>query len=116
MRWRGPAAGPDELAVRKAGGRVLVPFGRRATHGSDVRCYKNGVKALFGSVVALALTACTGGSPSGGPQPVGSCSKLNASCLYAPGKLGLCVTDERPRDCGSGPCAGDPPLVCASQH
>jgi hypothetical protein len=75
-----------------------------------------GVKSCLGFAAALLLTACTGGSPSGGPAPVGSCSKLNASCLYAPGKLGLCVADERPRECGAGPCTGDPPLTCMSQH
>jgi hypothetical protein len=79
------------------------------------------VKASFRSVVmlavGLAVSACTGGgNSSGGAPPVGSCAKLHDSCLFAPGKLGLCVHDERPRDCGAGPCSGDPPLVCASQH
>ncbi|HEU4407485.1 MAG TPA: hypothetical protein VFS43_19620 [Polyangiaceae bacterium] len=74
------------------------------------------MKALAG-LAALALVACSGGSPSsGGPAPAGSCAKVGASCQFAPGKLGVCSADERPRDCGGAPCTGDPPLVCVSLH
>jgi hypothetical protein len=81
------------------------------------------VKALCG-LAALALVACSGGSPAGGdPSPassaassVGACTKAGASCQYAKGKLGVCTADERPRDCGGSPCTDPPPLVCISLH
>lgn len=79
-------------------------------------CYKQGVKTLWG-LAALTLLGCSGGSPaSGGPVPAGSCVKVGATCQFAPGKLGVCTDDERPRDCGGVPCTDSPPLLCVSLH
>lgn len=64
---------------------------------------------------AFALSGCppsgSGGSSSGATtgEPVITCSRVGQSCLFAPGKLGLCV--ER-----TPPCEGSNCLVCQSQH
>jgi hypothetical protein len=61
--------------------------------------------------VALALCGCPPSSGSGSKveEPVTSCTRVGQSCLFEPGKLGLCI--ER-----TGACSGAGCLVCQSQH
>ena len=61
--------------------------------------------------VALMLCGCPPSTASGtkGGEAVTSCALVGQSCLFAPGKLGLCV--ER-----TGPCEGAGCIVCQSQH
>jgi hypothetical protein len=66
-------------------------------------------------VATLAVAGCppsrsdgsSGGATTG--APVTTCTRVGQSCLFAPGKLGLCV--ER-----TPPCEGSDCLVCQSQH
>jgi hypothetical protein len=60
---------------------------------------------------ALGLCACPPGSSADvkSNEPVTTCTTLGQSCLFAPGKLGLCV--ER-----TEPCEGTGCIICQSQH
>jgi hypothetical protein len=60
---------------------------------------------------ALALFGCPpeSGSGSKSTEPVTTCTRVGQSCLFAPGKLGLCV--ER-----TAPCEGSDCIICQSQH
>ncbi len=62
---------------------------------------------------ALGLCACPPGpstdSNAKSSEPVTTCTTLGQSCLFAPGKLGLCV--ER-----TEPCEGAGCIICQSQH
>jgi hypothetical protein len=60
---------------------------------------------------ALALCSCPPRSDNGSKssEPVTTCTHVGQSCLFAPGKLGLCV--ER-----TGPCEGSGCIICQSQH
>lgn len=60
----------------------------------------------FALVGALFLTGCPKGSGGQKTDAVTTCSSAGQSCVYAPGKLGLCVA-------GADPAA---PIVCQSQH
>jgi hypothetical protein len=62
-------------------------------------------------VAGMTLVACppSSGSGAGSSEPVTTCTRAGQSCLFAPGKLGLCV--ER-----TPPCEGNDCLVCQSQH
>lgn len=70
------------------------------------------MRALLMSA-AFTLCACPPNSGSGGGsksnEPVTTCTAAGQSCLFAPGKLGLCIE-------GTAPCAGSVCLVCQSQH
>jgi hypothetical protein len=60
---------------------------------------------------AVGLCACPPGSSADvkSSEPVTTCTTLGQSCLFAPGKLGLCV--ER-----TEPCEGAGCIICQSQH
>ncbi|MGH7439222.1 MAG: hypothetical protein ACRENE_26350 [Polyangiaceae bacterium] len=62
-------------------------------------------------MVALVLCGCppSSGNGSKGNEPVTTCTSVGQSCLFAPGKLGLCV--ER-----TAPCDGTGCIICQSQH
>ena len=68
------------------------------------------MRALVFSLM-LALCACPpdGGTGMKSAEPVTTCTKVGQSCIFAPGKLGLCV--ER-----TPPCEGDGCIICQSQH
>lgn len=58
----------------------------------------------------LALVACpptTDAAKTSGPVEI--CTKAGEQCMFAPGKIGLCV--EKPQ-----PCDGKPCFSCQSQH
>jgi hypothetical protein len=59
----------------------------------------------------LALCACPpdGGTGMKSTEPVTTCTSVGQSCIFAPGKLGLCV--ER-----TAPCEGAGCIICQSQH
>ena len=59
----------------------------------------------------LVLCGCppSSGNGSKSSEPVTTCTRVGESCLFAPGKLGLCV--ER-----TAPCEGTACIVCQSQH
>lgn len=54
-------------------------------------------------LLVVGLWSCT---PEKKPQPVESCTKAGESCVFAPGKLGLCVESVN----------GNPRFLCQSQH
>jgi hypothetical protein len=60
---------------------------------------------------AVVLSGCPAGTSGGSKsnEPVKTCTIVGQSCLFAPGKLGLCV--ER-----TGPCEGSGCIICQSQH
>jgi hypothetical protein len=60
---------------------------------------------------AVALSECPAGTSGGSKssEPVTTCTVVGQSCLFAPGKLGLCI--ER-----TGPCEGNGCIICQSQH
>jgi hypothetical protein len=66
---------------------------------------------LFALGAGLYLCACPPQTGSGlkDTEPVTTCSRVGQSCIFAPGKLGLCI--ER-----TGPCEGESCLICQSQH
>jgi len=49
------------------------------------------------------------GNGSKSTEPVTTCTSVGQSCIFAPGKLGLCV--ER-----TAPCEGAGCIICQSQH
>ena len=64
---------------------------------------------------ALALTACpdqasTNAAPGAQGKPVDVCQRETQTCVYAPGKLGVCTAREPGCEGGSG-C-----LICVSLH
>ncbi len=63
---------------------------------------------------ALALTACPK-SIEQTDKPVTTCTKVGTSCVYAEGKLGLCVERAPGVPCTGASDSGDC-LVCQSQH
>jgi hypothetical protein len=69
------------------------------------------VVRTFALLAGMTLVACPPGSGggAGSSEPVTTCTRVGQSCLFAPGKLGLCV--ER-----TAPCEGNDCLVCQSQH
>lgn len=71
----------------------------------------NSPMRVFLIPVALALCGCppNSGNASQSSEPVTTCTRIGQSCLFAPGKLGLCV--ER-----TGPCEGTACIICQSQH
>jgi hypothetical protein len=74
-----------------------------------VSWYTCGMRSLLISV-ALALCGCPPSGPgSKSSEPVTTCTAVGQSCLFAPGKLGLCV--ER-----TPPCDGAGCILCQSQH
>ncbi len=80
--------------------------------GADLRVqwYTSRVRALL-ITAALALWGCppNSGNASKSNEPVTTCTSVGQSCLFAPGKLGLCV--ER-----TAPCEGTGCIICQSQH
>ena len=71
--------------------------------------------AVTGALLAALLVACpdqasTSAAPGTQTQPVDRCQKEGQSCVYAPGKLGLCTA--RDPDCDAGPAC----LICVSLH
>jgi len=56
-------------------------------------------------VLVLSLAACPRGATKS-DEPPATCAKAGDSCMFAPGKLGLCVE----------PLDGGAALVCQSQH
>ena len=58
------------------------------------------------ALAVLLLTSCRGVATA--TADAGPCTKVNDSCEYAPGKLGLCVEVQAE--------AGPPTLLCQSQH
>ncbi|MGH7272823.1 MAG: hypothetical protein ACREJ3_20525, partial [Polyangiaceae bacterium] len=82
---------------------------KRAGLEKGHRWYRGEVRALLISA-ALALCGCPPSSGNGVlSEPVTTCTLVGQSCIFAPGKLGLCV--ER-----TGPCEGSGCIVCQSQH
>ncbi len=78
--------------------------------------YTSSMRLVFLPVLAilagLLLFGCPPSSGSGGSKsgdPVTTCTSVGQSCLFSPGKLGLCV--ER-----TPPCEGDGSIICQSQH
>jgi hypothetical protein len=59
----------------------------------------------------LALCGCPPDSGTGmkSMDPVTTCTSVGQSCIFAPGKLGLCVE-------GTAPCEGAGCIICQSQH
>jgi hypothetical protein len=69
------------------------------------------ISAISAISAALALCGCPpdSGTGSKSTEPVTTCTAVGQSCVFAPGKLGLCV--ER-----TGPCEGSGCILCQSQH
>ncbi len=55
-------------------------------------------------VAVMLLCAC----PPGDGGPAKTCVKAGSTCVFEPGKLGVCVAREG--------CQGDGCLACQSQH
>jgi hypothetical protein len=83
----------------------------RARPRARARCYISRMRLLLLSLTLTTLPACPPGTSSGSKstEPVTTCTAVGQSCLFAPGKLGLCV--ER-----TAPCEGADCIICQSQH
>ena len=69
--------------------------------------YHRGMKRLLLFVVCVACRAPAGSSDAAAPAE-SACTKIGATCTFAPGKLGMCVEAE--------PATSPATLVCQSQH
>jgi hypothetical protein len=62
------------------------------------------IRALTVALALLLLNGCPAKEKKN--EPVTTCTSAGATCVYAPGKLGLCVES----------VDGNPRFICQSQH